>query len=438
MSHDLTRDWDALPKEERRVYARMMEIFAGFLEHTDHHIGRLLDFLEKIGELDDTLILLISDNGASAEGGPHGSVNENKFFNNVPDSLEQNLAALPDLGGPRYFNHYPWGWTWAGNTPFRRWKRETFRGGVTDPFIVHWPNGFESRGEIRHQYAHAIDLVPTVLDCLDITPPTHIRGVAQAPIEGVSGATFDAGRLDPARQYSRCSSTCHLTDGGGGLTASVSLEGKLPGALPTDRLQKLDATGWELITRRGPGGSRRRRRQSRQADRDDLAGTPKRSANVLPLDGRGTMRPPSPGLNWRSDARAAPLPGTQIVPDGQVPDPESTHSITPRSRYPRAEGVLIPQGGVDGATVASGRFITRTTVAEMSDFIGVGVEASSRYASSSSPLARRTEHGKGAPGRARLYVIEKVSAPRNSCTTIRRYGLAAGVSVGRDEGAPVE
>ncbi len=100
------QDWGKLPADERKLYARMMEVFAGFCEHTDHHIGRLLDFLEKLGELDNTLIMLISDNGASAEGGPTGSVNENKFFNNVPDDLKQNLAAIDDLGGPKYFNHY--------------------------------------------------------------------------------------------------------------------------------------------------------------------------------------------------------------------------------------------------------------------------------------------------------------------------------------------
>ncbi|WDT82471.1 MAG: sulfatase-like hydrolase/transferase [Candidatus Manganitrophus sp.] len=101
-------------------------------------------------ELDNTLIMVISDNGASAEGGPHGSVNENKFFNNVPDDLKQNLAALNELGGPKYFNHYPWGWTYAGDTPFRRWKRETYRGGVSDPFIVHWPKGVNSARRNPH------------------------------------------------------------------------------------------------------------------------------------------------------------------------------------------------------------------------------------------------------------------------------------------------
>ena len=130
--------------------------------------------------------------GASAEGGPTGSVNENKFFNNVPESLADNLKAIDGLGGPKYFNHYAWGWTFAGNTPFRRWKRETYRGGVSDPFIVHWPKGIKAKGEVRTQYAHAIDLLPTVLEALGIEAPTSIKGVTQSPIQGLSFAhTFD-------------------------------------------------------------------------------------------------------------------------------------------------------------------------------------------------------------------------------------------------------
>jgi arylsulfatase A-like enzyme len=158
------KPWAECTADEKKLYARMMEVFAGFLSHTDHQIGRLLEFLREIGEFDNTLIMVLSDNGASSEGGPKGSVNENLFFNFVPESLEENLAALDELGGPKYFNHYAWGWTWAGNTPFRRWKRETYRGGISDSFIVHWKNGIKSSGEVRTQYAHAIDMVPTVLD----------------------------------------------------------------------------------------------------------------------------------------------------------------------------------------------------------------------------------------------------------------------------------
>ena len=191
------QDWSKLSADERKLYARMMEVFAGFMEHTDHHVGRLLGFLQQMGELDNTLIMVLSDNGASSEGGPTGSVNESKFFNNVPDDLQQNLAALDELGGPKYFNHYAWGWTFAGNTPFRRWKRETYRGGISDPFLVHWPKGIKSKGQVRSQYAHAIDMMPTVLEALGVEAPTVIRGVTQSEIEGVSFAhTFDSAKAD--------------------------------------------------------------------------------------------------------------------------------------------------------------------------------------------------------------------------------------------------
>ena len=192
--------WESLSDDQRRLYARMMEVFAGFLSHTDHHIGRLLDYLESIGELENTLIMVISDNGASAEGGPTGTTNEAQFFNNAQEPFEDSLAAIDEIGGPKHFNHYPWGWTFAGNTPFRRWKRETYRGGTSDPFIVSWPKGIKASGEVREQYAHIIDMVPTVLDVLGIEPPATIRGVPQSPLHGVSFAhTFDDAAADSRR-----------------------------------------------------------------------------------------------------------------------------------------------------------------------------------------------------------------------------------------------
>ena len=181
-------DWASLPPAARRLYSRMMEVFAGFLSHTDHQVGRLIEFLRQLGELDNTLVMVISDNGASAEGGPTGTTNEAQFFNNAQEPLEESLKLIDEIGGPRHFNHYPWGWTWAGNTPFRRWKRETYRGGASDPFIVSWPQRITARGEVRTQYAHIIDMVPTVLDLLGIEPPEAIRGVTQSPLHGVSFA----------------------------------------------------------------------------------------------------------------------------------------------------------------------------------------------------------------------------------------------------------
>ena len=145
--------------------------------------------------------MVISDNGASSEGGPTGTTNEAQFFNNAPEPFEDSLAAIDEIGGPKHFNHYPWGWTWAGNTPFRRWKRETYRGGVSDPFIVSWPKGIAAKGEVREQYAHCIDMVPTVLDVFGIEPPATIRGVPQSPLHGTSPPTPSTIRRRPAAPH---------------------------------------------------------------------------------------------------------------------------------------------------------------------------------------------------------------------------------------------
>jgi arylsulfatase A-like enzyme len=180
--------WDSLSGDERRLYARYMEAFAGFLTHTDRQIGRLLEFLETTGDLGNTLLMVLSDNGASSEGGPKGSVNDVRLWNVAPRTLEEAIARIEEIGGPMCHNNYPWGWTVAGNTPFKRWKRETHEGGVADPLIVHWPDGIAARGEIRRAYVHAIDVVPTVLEVLGAQSPRSIGGVAQTPIEGVSFA----------------------------------------------------------------------------------------------------------------------------------------------------------------------------------------------------------------------------------------------------------
>jgi arylsulfatase len=197
---DFTRPWGSLSEEEQRLFSRMAEVYAGFLSHADHHIGRLLDYLEETGQLDNTLVIVVSDNGASGEGGPDGSVNEMKVMNGIPDDLQQNLAMLEELGGTKTYNHYPTGWAMAFNTPFKMWKRYEFNGGTSDPCIISWPAGTRARGEFRSQYHHAIDLVPTILDVLGVEPPATIKGHVQSPFDGVSMRySFD----DPAAPTTR-------------------------------------------------------------------------------------------------------------------------------------------------------------------------------------------------------------------------------------------
>jgi len=186
------REWGSLPEDARRLYAHHQAVYAAFLDPTDHHIRRAVDFLAGLGELDNTLIMIASDNGASAEGGEHGSFNELQFPNRIEPTVAQNLAHLDDWGGVRSYPNYSWGWAWDGNTPLRRWKRYLHQGGMSDPLIVHWPQGIRARGEVRGQYAHVVDVTPTVLEALGIAAPAELNGVAQRPLEGVSFAhSFD-------------------------------------------------------------------------------------------------------------------------------------------------------------------------------------------------------------------------------------------------------
>ncbi len=181
--------WESLGERERVVAARFTECFAGYLSHTDHQIGRVLDFLVDLGELDDTLVVVVSDNGASAEGGAEGSINDVRLSNLDPAGIDEMYDRLDEIGGPTTHNNYPWGWTMAGNTPFKRWKREVHQGGVADPCIVHWPRKLAAgSGGIRHQFTHAVDVLPTVLEMVGVEPPAVLDYVPQSPIDGISFA----------------------------------------------------------------------------------------------------------------------------------------------------------------------------------------------------------------------------------------------------------
>jgi arylsulfatase len=180
--------WDSLTADAKRLYARQHEVYAAFIEQTDHHIGRVIDHLARLGELDNTIVMVASDNGASSEGGVHGSFNECQFPNRIEASVEENLKHIDDWGSVKSYPNYAWGWAWAGNTPLRRWKRYLHQGGMSDPLIVHWPKGIAARGEVRGQYTHVVDITPTILEALGLAAPAMLNGVAQRPLEGVSFA----------------------------------------------------------------------------------------------------------------------------------------------------------------------------------------------------------------------------------------------------------
>jgi arylsulfatase len=192
--------WEDLGSDERDVSRRFMECFAAFLSYTDDQIGRLLGFLEKVGELDRTLVVLLSDNGASAEGGRDGSINDIRLSNLDPAGTAEMRDRLEEIGGPLTHNNYPWGWTMAGNTPFKRWKREVHEGGVADPCVVSWPSRLAAAGgSICHQFVHAIDVLPTVLELGGVEPPDVLDSVPQSPIDGISFAYLLSSPSAPER-----------------------------------------------------------------------------------------------------------------------------------------------------------------------------------------------------------------------------------------------
>ena len=200
-------DWSTIDAPRRRLYARMMEVCAGFIAHADHHIGRVLDHLETTGDLDNTVVLFVSDNGTSGEGGPNGTYNQlGHYLSDEPDDIADELAHIDDLGGFRSSGHYPWGWALAGNTPFRRWKRYTFEGGVRDPFILAGP-GVADAGGIRKQYCHATDVLPTVLELCGVPRPAIVNGIEQMSYDGASLGSVIADAAAPevhTDQYYEC------------------------------------------------------------------------------------------------------------------------------------------------------------------------------------------------------------------------------------------
>lgn len=193
---DTVRPWSDASDDERRLFARMAEVFAGYVSYYDDGIGRILDHLEESGQLDDTIVVVCSDNGASGEGGPNGTFNEWEFFNGIPSTTERTLPHLDELGTPASNNHYNTGWAWALDTPFPYWKRWAgYEGGCADTMFMSWPAKIAPSKDVRHQYLHAVDIVPTLYELLGIEAPELIKGHQQLPIEGQS---FAAALTDPS------------------------------------------------------------------------------------------------------------------------------------------------------------------------------------------------------------------------------------------------
>ena len=343
---DYTKPWDSLSAEEQALFARMAEVYAGFLAHADHHIGRLLDYLEESGQRENTMVILVSDNGASGEGGPDGSVNEMLFANGIPDSMQANLAMIDELGGTKTYNHYPNGWAMAFNTPFKMWKRYEFNGGTADPCIISWPATTAGNGEVRHQYHHAIDIVPTILETLGVAPPAAIKGHTQSRLDGVSMSySAEMASAPSARKtqfYSMLGSRGIWHDGWKAVTTHPTLSG----------WSNFNDDTWELYhtdTDRSEVHDLAAEHPEKVRELVNLWFAEAGDNGAFPLDDRSALEiitTPRPQLASPRD-RYAYFPGTAEVPEAQavnVRNRSFTIGALVDIPAPGAQGVLFAHG----------------------------------------------------------------------------------------------
>ena len=451
--------WASLSDDQRRMYARQMETYAGFVSQTDHHFGRIMDYLDQIGEAEDTLVVVISDNGPSAEGGVNGTYNEMLFFNGAPEELEDNLAHYDGWGGPDTFPHYSWGWTHAGATPFRRWKRETYRGGISDPCILSWPASLAAHGELRDQYCHSIDLVPTILDALGVDAPSTIRGVPQSDVQGVSFAhTFgdaDAPSNRTTQYFEMFGHRSIYHEGwravcpfpGPSFAEAMETKGRYFGSpLTADVLADLDATGWELYNVTDDPSETVNLAEDHPDTLSELIGLWYDEAErygVLPLATGDLAR-----LNTERPSIAEPRQ-TFVYQPGGSPLPFAASPRVYNRAHSITADVVVPEGGADGVLLAHGNrhggytfFMADGHLHHVHNYLGQAAwKVSSPGPIPAGPAALRYEFepsgeppapGKGVPGRSQLYVNGDLVASLDVPYTVPQMFGIIGLSCGYD------
>ena len=350
--------WDSLNADQKRLYARMMEVFAAYGAHCDHELGRVVDAVKQLPDANNTLIIYIAgDNGASAEGGLEGSLCENAFFNGFAEKWQDNLKAIDELGGPKHFNHFPSAWAHAMNTPFQ-WTKQVAShfGGTRNPMIISWPGRIKDKGGLRNQFLHTIDIVPTVYELCGITAPTELNGVPQKAIEGISFAfTFDHPEAESRRKTQYFELACNRGLYHEGWMASC------PSFVPWDPNRAEwdpDKARWELYKidedfSQADDLAEQYPEKLRQLQ--DLWWVEAAKYNVLPLDWRGTVR-------FNAEAMGRPsliaerkkmtyYPGTVGLPDAASPPMcNKSWTISAEIEVPdgKANGMIVTHGGLEG------------------------------------------------------------------------------------------
>jgi arylsulfatase A-like enzyme len=444
---DVVRPWESLNADEKKLFSRLAEVYAAFSEYTDVEIGRIVDYLKQTGQFDNTVIIYAADNGASGEGTPNGSVNENKFFNGYPDELSETMKYLGVLGGPDTYEHYPTGWAAAFSTPFKMFKRyANYAGGTCDPLVICWPKGIKAHGEIRNQYHHAVDIVPTILDICGLEMPKVYRGVEQYPLSGVSMKyTFDAKPDDPTQKhvqyYAMLGTRAVWEDGWKAVAVHAPISGK--GHFDQDQWQLYntneDRAEFKDLAKENPEKLEQLKKLwYEEADKNFVLPLDDRAAvEVLGLP-RPTSEPPR--------ERYIYYPGTAPIPEGVAPNLRNrSYKILSDIEItdPKCEGVIFTMGSRFGGHTL---FIKNNKLYYVYNFLGIAPEQvmvssetlkPGKYTVGIEFTREKAGQYHESIGTAKLYINDKVVAQGEMHTQAGKYGLGGGMRVGENSPDPV-
>lgn len=444
------KDWAALTADEKKLFAREMEVFAGFGEYADTEIGRLIAAIKATGQLDNTLVFyIVGDNGASAEGGTNGLFNEMSYFNGVQESIQDMLKHYDELGGPMTYSHYAAGWAVAGDTPFE-WVKQVASsyGGTRNGMVIHWPKGIAAKGEVRSQWHHVIDIAPTVLEAAGLPEPKSVNGTAQTPIEGVSLAYTFANAKAPSTH-----TTQYFEIFG---NRAIYNDGWLAGtvhraAWETKPRRPLEDDIWELYDTRSDfslANDLAAKNPAKLKEMQDLFLKEAVKYSVLPIDDR-TLERMNAGMVGRPDLMAGRTSLT--VHQGMIGMSENVFINVKNQSHTITADVEIPKNGADGVILAqAGRFGGWSLYVKDGKptytYNWLGLQRYTVAAKEALPTGKATLRfefaydggGVGKGGTGTLFVNGKnVATGRIEHTQCCAFSADEGADVGADEGTPV-